>query len=59
VLSYGLLSQLTDHPATHVAIYLARYEALLRYPFHLLAQRCSGRRINLREAAQTYRGFEV
>ena len=53
MLGYGLLSQLTDCPATHITVYLARYEALLRYPFHRLACGCAGGRIDLRAAART------
>jgi hypothetical protein len=54
LLAYGLLSQMTEGPATDVAAYLARYETLQRYSLHELAQQCAGGRLNVLEAARTY-----
>jgi hypothetical protein len=54
LLAYGLLSQVAVQPASHVAVYLARYEMLRAYPFHELAQRCAGSRLDVLEAADTY-----
>jgi hypothetical protein len=53
MLGYGLLSQLTDRPATHVAAYLARYAILIEYPVPALARRCATTPTALTEAAAT------
>jgi hypothetical protein len=54
LLGYGLLSQLTRCPASHVAAYLAQYGIIRRFPFPELFHRCACRPIDIMEAAWTY-----
>lgn len=59
LLGYGLLSLCTSRPATHVAAYLARYGALLRFPLRRLLNRCATHPIDLIEAAHHYRDLHL
>jgi hypothetical protein len=51
VLTYALLAHHDRHRVTHVAVYAARYQRLLRYPIQELANRLAGEPLDLTAAA--------
>jgi hypothetical protein len=51
VLTYALLAHHDGHHLTHVAVYVARYQRLLRYPIPGLTNRLAGAPLNLTTTA--------
>lgn len=57
LLTYALLAHHDGHPVTHVAVYAARYQRLLRYPIQELTNRLTGEPLNLTTAAAELAGL--
>lgn len=51
LVTYALLAHHDGHPVTHVAVYAARYQRVLRYPIQELTNRIAGAPLNLTAAA--------